>query len=141
MKFFHRNIWRSIFAPSMTLVGVCDLCDKHFAGLTSIKVSPNNFELLFTAVPAPESNKYIVSRENQLLIFLMKMTGPTFSAISVIFFLHRTTVSGIFLPTVYRLVSAAEDLVFWPDKTIVQSTMRECFKPEYSDTRVIIDCT
>ena len=41
----------------------------------------------------------------------------------------------------HHLSSTTANLVFWPDKKMVQSTMPECFKPEYANTRVIIDCT
>ena len=68
-------------------------------------------------------------------------TGLTFSAIGIFFNLHRTTVSKIFFSTLDYLSSATANLVFWASKAVVQKTMPDCFKPEYSNTRVIIDCT
>ena len=68
-------------------------------------------------------------------------TGLTFSAIGIFFNLHRTTVSKIFFSTLDYLSSSTANLVFWPSKAVVQKTMPDCFKPEYSNTRVIIDCT
>lgn len=88
------------------------------------------------------SDKCKVSKENRLLIFLMKMkTGLTFSAISVLFAVHRTTISRIFFSTLEQLVSATANLVFWPEKDTVKGSMPQCFYPDYSNTRVIIDCT
>lgn len=72
----------------------------------------------------------------------MKMKlGLTFSALSVLFAVHRTTVSRIFNLYVEELAAATSNLVFWPDKNVVQKTMPESFHPDYSNTRVIIDCT
>uniref|UniRef100_A0A6P7GXP4 Uncharacterized protein LOC114342006 n=1 Tax=Diabrotica virgifera virgifera TaxID=50390 RepID=A0A6P7GXP4_DIAVI len=57
------------------------------------------------------------------------------------FSIHRTTVSRIFYSTLDNLAEATATLVFWPDKLSVRATMPDCFKPNYSNTRVIIDCT
>ncbi|KAL7299048.1 hypothetical protein TKK_0008141 [Trichogramma kaykai] len=62
----------------------CDLssdeCDKHFNGYSSIKtddqlsglagVSKKNFEFSLSAVPV--SDKYVITKENRLLIFLIE---------------------------------------------------------------------
>ncbi|XP_046627773.1 uncharacterized protein LOC124308775 isoform X2 [Neodiprion virginianus] len=76
------------------------------------------------------------------LIFLVKIkTGLTFSAIAIFFGLHRSTISKIFFSTLQYLSSSTANLVFWPSRAAVQKTMPECFKPQYSNTWVIIDCT
>lgn len=49
--------------------------------------------------------------------------------------------SRIFNSYVENLAAAPSNLVFWPDKNVVQKTMPECFHPDYSNTRVIIDFT
>lgn len=103
-------------------------------------VSFENFEFLLRRVSS--SKKCVVSTKDRLLIFLMKMTtGLTFSALDVLFSVHRTTVSRIFFEILQKLAGAIRNLVFWPDIDAVQETMPDCFRPEYSDTRVIIDCT
>lgn len=103
-------------------------------------VSFDHFNFLIKKLDTTEKIK--ISKEIRLLIFLFKMkTGLTFSAISAIFSVHRTTVSRIFHAILENLVNATGNLVFWPDKQSVQATMPECFKPQYSQTRVIIDCT
>ncbi|KAL7297534.1 hypothetical protein TKK_0009894 [Trichogramma kaykai] len=132
----------------------CDLssdeCDKHFNGYSSIKtddqlsglagVSKKNFEFLLSAVPV--SDKYVITKENRLLIFLMKLKlGLTFPAINASFGVHRTTISRLFFSLLNHLATETKDLVYWPEKSLVQVTMPDCFKPEYSNTRVIIDCT
>ena len=123
-----------------------------FNGITSVKgdeqlldlagVSFNNFQFLLRRLPKDSQENFKISQENRLFIFLIKMkTGLSFSAISVLFSIHRTTVSRIFHSTLEHLAGATKNLVFWPDKDIVQGTMPACFHPEYSSTRVIIDCT
>lgn len=124
---------------------------RRFAGIQSIK---NDEQLIDLAGVTIDNFKFLLSRfnnvaenckvtkENRLFVFLVKMkTGLTFSAISVFFSIHRTTVSRIFHSTLETLSAATANLVFWPSKAGVQGTMPDCFKPDYSNTRVIIDCT
>ncbi|XP_043276881.1 uncharacterized protein [Venturia canescens] len=124
---------------------------SNFNGFSSIKtkeqlldlagVSFENFEFLLKAVKNNNLDNVKITAENALLIFLTKMkTGLTFSAISVLFNVHRTTVSRIFHSCLQLLTTATSDLVFWPAKDIVQGTMPKCFYPDYVNTRVIIDC-
>lgn len=68
-------------------------------------------------------------------------TGIKFSALSALFCVHRTTVSRIFYTTLQSLAVATASLVFWPRIDVVQATMPKCFYPNYTNTRVIIDCT
>ncbi|XP_063528978.1 uncharacterized protein LOC134740463 [Cydia strobilella] len=123
--------------------------NKYFAGFQSIKtdeqlldlagVTLNNFYFLLKTTQ--KNHKYMVSEKDRLLLFLMKMKlGVTFSALSVLFGIHRTTVSRIFCSYVEEIAAATSNLVFWPNKNAVEQTMPECFRPEYSNTRVIIDC-
>lgn len=124
--------------------------NKTFSGFVSIKkdkemidlagVTFENFEFLLKRMSMPQ--KYLVSKKDRLLIFLMKMkTGLTFAALGVLFSVHRTTISRIFFETLQHLAGATRNLVFWPDIDAVQETMPDCFRPDYSNTRVIIDCT
>lgn len=124
--------------------------NKLFNGFTSVTkdqeiidlagVSFPNFDFLLTRMSSQK--KYIVSKKDRLLIFLMKIkTGLTFSALGVLFSVHRTTISKIFYETLQLLASATRNFVFWPDIDAVQETMPDCFLPDYSNTRVIIDCT
>lgn len=124
--------------------------DNIFLGFRSISkddqlidlagVNFNNFRFLLKRTDI--SPKCHVGKEDRLLIFLMKIkTGLTFSALGVLFSIHRTTVSRIFHTTLQRLTAATANLVFWPRIDVVQATMPHCFHPKYSNTRVIIDCT
>lgn len=125
--------------------------ERHFEGFSSIKneeelmdlagVSRDNFELLLKRTPDSYCNSGI-SKEDRLLIFLVKLkTGLTYSAIGVLFGVHRTTISRVFINLLTALVQATSDFVTWPSIDVVQNTMPKCFKDEYPRTRVVIDCT
>lgn len=76
------------------------------------------------------------------MIFLTKLkTGMTFRALSVVFSVHRTTISDIFFSLLTTLCKATAGLVPWINRDIVQSSMPNCFREEFPDTRVVIDCT
>ena len=124
---------------------------KHFEGFASIEndeqmvdlagVTLDNMQFLLKRIQ-DVSDKCKISKEDRLFIFLTKIkTGMTFSAISVLFSVHRTTISRIFFSTLSYLASATRNLVFWLAKDVVQATMPDVFHPLYNKTRVIIDCT
>ncbi|XP_044585989.1 uncharacterized protein LOC123266026 [Cotesia glomerata] len=90
----------------------------------------------------PESKRSDIDKKTKLLITLMKLkTGLTSTAISVLFNIHRTTVSKIFVKNLQQLNILLKNFIFWPSKAAVQATSPESFKLHYPDTRVIIDCT
>ncbi|XP_063634357.1 uncharacterized protein LOC134805000 [Cydia splendana] len=139
------NTIEKIYAHQATITE-----NKYFTGFRSIGedeelidlagVTLDNFRFLLKRTV--DKHKYMVAKEDRLLIFLMKMKlGVTFSALSVLFGVHRTTVSRIFYLYLEELASATSNLIFWPSKSVVQRTMPDCFHPNYSNTRVIIDCT
>lgn len=116
----------------------CVTKDEELNDLTGVTF--NTFKLLLKKVNV--SKNTTVTKKKRLFIFLVKMKlGLTFSALSGMFSLHRTTISKIFHSVLTNLVSATQEYIFWPDRLAVQATMPECFKPQFSDTRVIIDCT
>lgn len=79
---------------------------------------------------------------NRVLVFLCKMkTGLDYSALGVLFSVHRTTISRVFIETLQYLTAATQNFIMWPNKTVIQATMPSSFKPDYKDCRIIIDCT
>ncbi|XP_063371618.1 uncharacterized protein LOC134659840 [Cydia amplana] len=65
-------------------------------------VTLNNFNFLLKTTQI----NYMVSEKDRLLLFLMKIKlGVTFSALSVLFGIHRTTVSRIFCPYVEEIAA------------------------------------
>jgi len=83
-----------------------------------------------------------ISKENRLLMFLIKIKlGITYSAISVLFNVNRTTVTRIFYNILNSLVAKTREFIFWPNKKTILETMPKSFKKNYPNCRCIIDCT
>ena len=125
---------------------------QYFSGIKSVKndeqlldltgVTFANFNFLSKRLEVVEAENLQISKENRFFMFIVKInTGLTFSAMSVIFCKHWTTISKKIYSTLAYLARSTADLVFWPHKLDVQCTMPACFHPEYSNTRVISDCT
>lgn len=123
---------------------------RCFYGFESIK---NNAQMLdlagvnletfrFLLERFKDRNTWKVAKEDRLLMFLAKLkTGMTYRALGVVFDLHRTTVANIFLGMLNTMHSATANLIPWISRDVVQTTMPECFKEDFADTRVVIDCT
>ncbi|KAF4530605.1 hypothetical protein B566_EDAN018697 [Ephemera danica] len=127
------------------------VCDKGFHGMLSIiedqelidltGVTTRVFNLLLDLLPSNVTRKKI-NLQDRLLIFLMKMKhGLTYSALAVLFGIHRTSASYIFKETLHQLCYRTErDYVPWPSRQEVDYNMPEEFKKKYPKVRVIIDC-
>lgn len=98
------------------------------------------FQLLLSFMG--ESSCSTISKENRLLIFLIKIKlGITYSAISVLFNVNRTTVTRIFYNTLNSLAIKTKEFIFWPNKKTILETLPKSFKANYPNCRCIIDCT
>ncbi|XP_058809330.1 uncharacterized protein LOC131674589 [Phymastichus coffea] len=124
---------------------------KYFSGFECIKkkqqlldlagVTFATFNFLLKRLKVPKASNRHISKEDRLFMTLVKLKiGLTFSAMSVLFCKDRTTISKIFFSTVRYLARSTADAVFWPDRVDVQNTMPQCFRTDYGQTRVIIDC-
>jgi len=86
-----------------------------------------------------------VSRENRLLLFLMKLKlGLSFSALSYVFDLSRQITSKIFFSVLKTLIASTKSWLFWPSKQAIKETMphrRVLEIRNYPNCRAIIDCT
>ena len=72
----------------------------------------------------------------------MKMnTGPRYSTLSFPFQVHRSTISRTFISTLQHLALVLKHSIKWLDKDTVLGMTPECFKPKYTNVRLIIDCT
>ena len=102
---------------------------RGFIGIESIKnddqlvdlagVTFNTFKLFADKIIIPDYdvNKCKITKENRLLIFFFKLkTGLSYSAIGVLFQVHRSTVSRIFLNILKYLSSALRNSIKWYDK-------------------------
>ncbi|XP_060845742.1 uncharacterized protein LOC132925355 [Rhopalosiphum padi] len=98
------------------------------------------FSLLLSLIP--DSSNSSVTKENRLLIFLLKIKlGITYSAISVLFNINPTTVTRIFYIILHCLANHTNHFIFWPNKRTVINTLPKAFKQNYPNCRCIIDCT
>lgn len=112
--------------------------ESQLKDLTGTKFKVFNLLLSFI----PDSCYSFVSKENRLMIFLIKMKlGISYSAISVLFNVNRSTISRIFHNILKSLVSKTKKFIFWPNKKTVVDTLPKSFKQNYPNCRCIIDCT
>jgi hypothetical protein len=82
-----------------------------------------------------------VNNNNKRLIFLMKLKlGINFSALGVLFNVHRINISRIFFDILSVLVIKTSALIFWPSKKTIQETLPEVFKTNFPECCCIIDC-
>lgn len=121
-----------------------------FHGVNSLTVVSDYVELAgvslkvfqFLLVMVPDNNKFKMTNENRLLLFLMKIKlGMSYCSLGILFSIHRTTASRIFLHLLETLCIKTKDYIFWPSKYTVQKFLPPAFKIHYPNTRVIIDCT
>lgn len=103
------------------------VCFKRFSLLRGLmETSHHNDKLTF---------------ENKLFLFLMKIKlGLSYCALGVLFGVHRTTVSRIFLAVLFDLAQKTKNFVYWPNRSVIEMTMPRAFKMHYPSCRVIIDC-
>lgn len=125
------------------------LC-QGFHGMTSITtdeslsslagVSFATFSYILGKLPDYKTTK--MDKKTRLLLTLMKLkTGLTFTALSVMFSIHRTTAQRIFIDILQQLNILLKKFIFWPSKNSVRATLPEAFEKNYPETRVILDCT
>ncbi|XP_075554738.1 uncharacterized protein LOC142587540 isoform X1 [Dermacentor variabilis] len=124
----------------------------YFAGYESIVSAPdalrslcgvdsNAFSLLLSLLPAV-SERTDVTIENKLLMFLMKMKlGVSFAAIGVMFGVHESTACCIFYTILNTLAEVTKDWIYKPPIEDIKLSQPECFKENYPECTLIIDCT
>ncbi|XP_064462124.1 uncharacterized protein LOC135372447 [Ornithodoros turicata] len=77
-----------------------------------------------------------------LLLFLMKFKlGLSFSALGVLFGIHRTTAMRHFYAVLKCLTQETRGWIFWPSAAAVRSRLPKAFREKYPNCRGIIDCT
>ncbi|KAF0702780.1 Uncharacterized protein FWK35_00033388, partial [Aphis craccivora] len=84
------------------------------------------FDFLLSLIPNNINSQTILSKENYLLIFLMKL---------------KTTVSRVFLECLKNILSKkCKNLIFWPCKDTIWIHYLLHSKKKYPNCRCIIDC-
>lgn len=67
--------------------------------------------------------------------------GVTFSALGVLFNIHRTTASIFCISLLSILCEKTKHFIFWPSEETISETLPYAFKKNYPNSSCIIDCT
>lgn len=85
--------------------------EQQHLDLAGVKFA--NFRFLLDILSKNPIDYSKISQQDRLFIFLIKIkTGLTFSAISVLFCVHRSTISRIFFEILKKLTAVTANLVF-----------------------------
>ena len=113
----------------------------HFyTGLPSYVAFTTLLSLLSSVMPPYE--KRGINPSDQLLMVLMKLRqAMTNQDLGYRFNIDMTRVSKTFQLWIDTMATQLIPLVKWPDRGMIRSTLPDCFKPLYSRTMCIIDCS
>ena len=122
----------------------------HFFGFETVKqrdalkeftgVDLETFEFLL--VTLSDFKPRVYNLRDMLLVFLAKLkTGLSFSQLATIFNMCQSTLRSNFFAILDKLYKRTKPLVFWPSREKINKTMPNCFKKDFPNCRVIIDCT
>lgn len=105
-------------------------------------VSMSVFTLLLVLLLSQRYRSSDVSREDRLVLFLMKSKlGVSLTALGALFGVGTSTASRVFHLTLDHLSVRLEQWVFAPPRSTIKDTMPACFSVNYPDCTFIIDCT
>ncbi|CAN7981915.1 unnamed protein product [Ixodes pacificus] len=101
------------------------------------------FLALLSLLPRVRGERYLdLAVDSKLLLFLMKMKhGLTFSALGVLFSIHRSIASRIFYATLDVLYVSTRGWIRCFSRDVVQASMPSSFRLNYPTCRVIVDCS
>ena len=86
--------------------------------------------------------KFALSAADQFLLVMMKLRlAVSFQDLSYRFRIGITVVSNIFHRWLDVMSRELKQLIVWPDRGILHETLPECFKPNYTYTTCIVDCS
>ncbi|XP_037523930.1 uncharacterized protein LOC119401307 [Rhipicephalus sanguineus] len=124
--------------------GYQSLVDKENDALRDLTgVTVTVFLALLRLMPQVRGERYLdLAVGSKLLLCLMKMKhGLTFSALGVLFGIHRTSASRIFYAILDVLYVSTQGWIKWFSRDVVQATMPPSFRLNYTNCRVIVDCS
>uniref|UniRef100_A0A147BBC9 Putative is4eu-1 dr n=1 Tax=Ixodes ricinus TaxID=34613 RepID=A0A147BBC9_IXORI len=101
------------------------------------------FLTLLNLLSKVRGERYLdLGMESKLLLFLVKMKhGLTFSALGVLFGIHRTSASRIFYTILDVLYVSTQGWIQWFSRDVVHASMPASFQSKYPNCRVIVDCS
>lgn len=100
------------------------------------------FEALLNILLPVVKPKFALSAADQFLLAMMKLRlSVPLQNLSYRFHIGITVVSNIFHRWLDVMSRELKQLIVWPDRGIIRETLPECFKPDYTCTICIIDCS
>lgn len=89
-----------------------------------------------------QKDKYKLSLESRVILFFIKLkTGLSFSCISSLFQIAISTASKYFYDIIPSIRAVLNFAVYWPSKEETLRNIPSCFKPHFTNTRAVLDCT
>lgn len=126
-------------SPSQRLAGD-DGQTRYYTGLPSFKVFEHLVEK-FTMI-SPTYTRYGLSAADQLLMVMMKLRHATsHKNLGFQFGVHVSRVSKVFHHWIDIMSRELGQFISWSDHELVRETLPDCFKPKYTRTKCIIDCS
>ena len=100
------------------------------------------FEALLNILLPVVKPKFALCAADQFLLVMMKLRlAVPLQDLSYRFRTGMTVVSKIFHKWLDVMSRELKQLIVWPDRGILRETLPECFKPNYTRTTCIIDCS
>ncbi|KAM7312276.1 uncharacterized protein ISCGN_009181, partial [Ixodes scapularis] len=101
------------------------------------------FLALLNLLSKVRGERYLdLGMESKLLLFLVKMKhGLTFSALGVLFGIHRTSASRIFYTILDVLYVSTQGWIQWFSRDVVHASMPASFRSKYPNCSLIVDCS
>ncbi|XP_064489664.1 uncharacterized protein LOC135401290 [Ornithodoros turicata] len=114
--------------------------EQAFHDLCGVTMSV--FTLLLYLLPSQRQRSSDVTREDRLVLFLMKLKlGVSLTALGALFGVTKSTASRVFHLMLDHLSTKLEKWIFVPPRTTIKDTMPACFTANYPNCTFIIDCT
>ncbi|XP_064464414.1 uncharacterized protein LOC135375688 [Ornithodoros turicata] len=114
---------------------------RTLTGLGCVQLMENIIREFSVLRKATVARGFVLSDEDVVLMVFVKLYhNINFSFLSVLFGIHRTTVSKIMKTAICILARVLGEAVFFPTKESVMDNMTIYFK-QYKNTRVVLDCT
>ncbi|KAK5638749.1 hypothetical protein RI129_013044 [Pyrocoelia pectoralis] len=111
----------------------------YYTGLPTYQHLQCLYELVESDIVITHSSK--LSKFQQLILVLIKLRlNLPFIDLGNRFSCSRTTVSRIFFSILEILYDKLQSFIIWPDRDDLRTNVPRCFKENFSNTSVIVDC-
>lgn len=116
---------------------------QSWTGIQSFITLDNIVKCVETLESAKEQLKKMKSTPKVLTVFVMAKlkTNLTFKQLACLFSLTPSTLSTYFDNFIPILKTSLEPAIFWPTKEQIFNNLPKCFKPQFDDCFVLMDCT